>query len=436
MTDDNHTYSTHQSRPCETILYYQACRKQQTTIMPLTSASSLIVTLLLVSACGAFQFHHDHVRFLDRSGTGRHQGTLLHYQKPRPGSMEAATVELGRVPYGEASRKYRRTEYTHADWVLHRSEDRLVYNLKGLFFSGVVRQLKKEIGLITTVAALVVGWNDVLVPVMPMIPHLNLPMTPFTLSSPALGLLLVFRTNASYQRWLEGRNRWGVIIAQSRNMLRMASTFADTSSKEGRNAIDDLSQIVWILSRTIMNRLSGPDDDSDYEKELREVCKDNDSLILRLLSAPDRASAALMEASIVLNDIPVDEKRRVEIDKSLVLIGDAMSATDRIFTSPVPLVYTRHTARFLSVWMLLLPFAIHAEFLKADASGLPTIPASAALALFLFGIEELAVQLEEPFSILPMQSYCDEIREIGNRMIDWNVQSRKERAKESAPNGI
>jgi putative membrane protein len=138
-----------------------------------------------------------------------------------------------------------------------------------------------------------------------------------------------------------------------------------------------------------------------------------------------------MEASIVLDDIPVDEKRRVEIDKSLVLvIGDTMSATDRIFTSPVPLVYTRHTARFLIVWMLLLPFAIHDEFLKADASGLPTIPASApVLSLFLFGIEELAVQLEEPFSILPMQGYCDEIREVGDWIIDWKVQSRKERTK-------
>jgi len=35
--------------------------------------------------------------------------------------------------------------------------------------------------------------------------------------------------------------------------------------------------------------------------------------------------------------------------KSL-LLGDALEACERIFTSPVPLVYTRHTARFLSVW--------------------------------------------------------------------------------------
>jgi Predicted membrane protein len=31
------------------------------------------------------------------------------------------------------------------------------------------------------------------------------------------------------------------------------------------------------------------------------------------------------------------------------------------------------------------------------------------LSIFLFGIEELATQLEEPFTILPMQGFCDKI---------------------------
>jgi predicted membrane chloride channel (bestrophin family) len=37
------------------------------------------------------------------------------------------------------------------------------------------------------------------------------------------------------------------------------------------------------------------------------------------------------------------------------------------------------------------------------------IPITSALSLFLFGIEELATQLEEPFTILPMQAFCDKI---------------------------
>ena len=33
-------------------------------------------------------------------------------------------------------------------------------------------------------------------------------------------------------------------------------------------------------------------------------------------------------------------------------------ACERIFKSPIPLVYTRHTARFLTVFSALLPFAL------------------------------------------------------------------------------
>jgi hypothetical protein len=36
-----------------------------------------------------------------------------------------------------------------------------------------------------------------------------------------------------------------------------------------------------------------------------------------------------------------------------------------------------------------------------------TIPATTILAIFLFGIEELGIQIEEPFGILPLEALCD-----------------------------
>ena len=41
------------------------------------------------------------------------------------------------ISYGEDSRKYRRTVYSHDDWKLHRSQDRFVYYLAAIFKSGV-----------------------------------------------------------------------------------------------------------------------------------------------------------------------------------------------------------------------------------------------------------------------------------------------------------
>ena len=37
------------------------------------------------------------------------------------------------------------------------------------------------------------------------------------------------------------------------------------------------------------------------------------------------------------------------MDKSIILLNEACETCERIFSSPVPLVYTRHTARFLSM---------------------------------------------------------------------------------------
>ena len=220
--------------------------------------------------------------------------------------------------------------------------------------------------------------------------------------------------------------RWGLIVTHCENIVRMSATFTDTTTEEGKKCIDELACAVWATARSIMNKLTGSTDNFDYEQQLRDVYKDNNEyFVSKLLTSPDPASVALMEASLALDVIPVDEKRRVEIDKSLIILGDSLASCDRIFSSPVPLVYTRHTARFLSLWLLLLPFAVHDEFVHADRSGLPTIPASALLALFLFGIEQLAVQLEEPFSILPMQNFCDEIRNVTLGLVDWSVESRK-----------
>jgi len=84
---------------------------------------------------------------------------------------------------------------------------------------------------------------------------------------------------------------------------------------------------------------------------------------------------------------------------------DNVGACERIFKSPIPLVYTRHTSRYVGLWLGLLPLAIWA----ADPSWnhLCTIPVVAVTTFLLLGIEELGLQIEEPFGILPMEAFCD-----------------------------
>lgn len=47
---------------------------------------------------------------------------------------------------------------------------------------------------------------------------------PFSSTSFALSLLLVFRTNTSYARWLEARSIWGGITNRCRDIIRQVGS--------------------------------------------------------------------------------------------------------------------------------------------------------------------------------------------------------------------
>jgi hypothetical protein len=107
------------------------------------------------------------------------------------------------ISYGEEARKYRRTVYSHDDWKKHRSPDRFVYYLAAIFNSGVYKTLGREVTATTAIATFVClynavtqGWVDLAgaqhggLIVSEFLPKLGLPLTPFTLASPSLGLLL------------------------------------------------------------------------------------------------------------------------------------------------------------------------------------------------------------------------------------------------------
>ena len=115
--------------------------------------------------------------------------------------MKAKDVAKARnMPVGEALRPFRRTVYTHDYWKKHRSQDRFFYYLLAIFNSGVYRNLGREVGAVTIIAAFVVVYNvltggytdffGVDHPGLLPLSKIGLPMSTFTITSPSLGLLL------------------------------------------------------------------------------------------------------------------------------------------------------------------------------------------------------------------------------------------------------
>ena len=185
-----------------------------------------------------------------------------------------------------------------------------------------------------------------------------------------------------------------------------------------------VSLMTWAFVRSMKRHLSPPDEDEeDYIAEMKSRL--TPAQAEAIISANHRPNRALYDLSVAIEKLPMHFLRKNAINNNLSIFEDTLGGSERLLSSPVPLFYSRHTARFLSTWLLLLPFAMYEPF-KGSWNHVMEIPAIALASLFLFGIEELATQLEEPFTILPMQGFCDKIGMWCDEITSWRGQGLDE----------
>lgn len=129
------------------------------------------------------------------------------------------------------------------------------------------------------------------------------------------------------------------------------------------------------------------------------------------LAARNKPQWALLKIADVVRRARLLPNVQSHIDKQICYLTTAYSSCDRIYTTPIPLVYTRQTCRFLFLWLITTPLAMFDAFPTSMA--LSIIPINFVNSMFLFGIEELGVQIEEPFSILAVSRFTNEIADAG-----------------------
>lgn len=72
----------------------------------------------------------------------------------------------------------------------------------------------------------------------------------------------------------------------------------------------------------------------------------------------------------------------------------------------------------LNIQMVFMPFAFYDVF-ASSWNHIGMIPAICIICFLFFGIEEIAVSLEEPFSILPLDEMVEEFRENAQDTVLW-----------------
>lgn len=67
------------------------------------------------------------------------------------------------------------------------------------------------------------------------------------------------------------------------------------------------------------------------------------------------------------------------MDESITMFTDTCGACERLLRTPLPLGYTRHTSRFLVLWLTLLPWSLW------SSCGWMTVPIAALVAFLMLG---------------------------------------------------
>ncbi|CAM9870966.1 unnamed protein product [Pylaiella littoralis] len=309
--------------------------------------------------------------------------------------------------------------YGSADWfsnIQNLPKSRLLYNIKEHLFYN-------------TSFAFVVSMIHLLTP-QHVIDDLHVSAIPHSIMSGALGLLLVFRTNAAYNRFWEARKVWGSLINTCRNIARLSFVALGPDSPEWLELKEYLRMFPFLLKQHLQ--------DTRVDEELNWVSLPMDK-VLRLQEDPN---PPMMDIQIMTEIIAsayseggsgesaggvaqdyTSVTYRMEIEKCLSSLMNDLGKCERILTTPVPRGYSRHTSRFLTVYGFTLPVVLvpHTELFTA--------PVVAAVCWGLFSIEEIAYFIEQPFDPeyrqLDLMAYSQKVARDIDRMTASSVLGRE-----------
>ncbi|KAG5187644.1 Bestrophin, RFP-TM, chloride channel-domain-containing protein [Tribonema minus] len=245
--------------------------------------------------------------------------------------------------------------------------------------------------------------------------HVGDTTMPHSIMASALGLLLVFRSNASYDRFWEARKVWGCITNTTRNLARLTQSCMSDEDTTYRAMLEYLKAYPWLLKQ----HLQDTRDDTEFkwlalpESELELLLSNPNPPLM----ACERMTQVIQLAYGTCGGSGVNGGRCREDDTSVayrlqmeVEVGklvDFLGMCERILTTPVPRSYSRHTSRFLTVYLFTLPMVLvgHTGYWTAAVVGL--------ICWGLLSIEGIAYYIEQPFDAgrqqLPLASYCQKM---------------------------
>ena len=215
-----------------------------------------------------------------------------------------------------------------------------------------------------------------------------LPIVPFEFAGAALGLLLVLRTNAGYDRWWQARILWGGIRNQTRNFVIGAMAYGPANSEWREKIVRWAAVFPHVARLNLRGELSS-------SEVARLVGQENANQVAAADHMPSFVALKLAELLREACDrLEMDRYAFIQVDRERALLIDHIGACERILKTPLPRVVSIKIRRFILMFLLTLPFA-----LLHRVGGYWLVPFITMLVAYpLLSLDQIGVELENPFS--------------------------------------
>jgi len=196
------------------------------------------------------------------------------------------------------------------------------------------------------------------------------------------GWLLSFRTQTSYKRWWEGRNLWGQLVNDSRNLLLKVVAFLPDPNERER-----LAAALVRFAEALRDHLRSTKKAIGPHEPMVIAGKVN-GLIRKWYESGQ-----------------IDGYVFLALDQHARQLMNVCGACEKIRSTPLASSYRRLLRKGIVGYMLLLPWLLN------DDIGWLTIPQAILVAYAVVGLELIATSIEDPFGTDGDDLRLDEIVE-------------------------
>ena len=249
---------------------------------------------------------------------------------------------------------------------------------------------------------------------------LSMPSGPFEAAGAVLGLLLVLRLNAGYDRWWEARKLWGGIVNESRNLAIAGLAYGPKDSTWQSEFIKWVAAWPHVTRRSLRGERTLPELERLLTGRQIKWLLTNE----HLPDAVSRQIAALLATARARSSGGMDGFGFLQAEQQRGLLIDYLGGCERILKTPLARSGAIQVRQFIFIFLAALPLSLLKDF---EGTMLGAVFGDDGnwrvwfvpifimlLAFMLLALDRIGMELQNPFDqrrvdFLPLDSICTTI---------------------------